>query len=302
MSVDKGRNRKSGALSAPPMSTIPIVRTVEDLRAAVAVWRAEGLSVGFAPTMGALHEGHLSLVRLAKERCDRCVASVFVNPAQFGPGEDLDAYPRDEAGDAAKLSGAGCELLYAPTPDVIYPHGFVTTVTVSGVSEGLCGASRPGHFAGVATVVAKLLNQVRPDTAVFGEKDYQQLQVIKRMAADLDLGVEIAGVPTQRETDGLALSSRNAYLDEGQRLVAAQLNVILRQAAESLGGGARVDETVSEAVRALNDAGFERIDYLEVRAADGLAPQGPGPIDALSRVFAAVFLGKTRLIDNIAVS
>lgn len=284
------------------MSTaISIVRTVENLRASVSAWRAEGLSVGFAPTMGALHDGHLSLIRLAKERCDRCVASVFVNPAQFGPDEDLDSYPRDEAGDAAKLSGAGCDLLYAPTPDVIYPDGFATTVTVSGVSEGLCGASRPGHFPGVATVVAKLLNQVRPDAAVFGEKDYQQLQVIKRMARDLDLDVEIVGAPTQREADGLALSSRNAYLDEDQRRVAGRLNVILRDAAETLAGGGRVDETVSQTLRALDDAGFDRIDYLEVRAAEGLAKQGPGPVDAPSRVFAAVFLGKTRLIDNIPV-
>lgn len=283
------------------MSTIPIVRTVEDLRTAVAAWRAEGLSLGFAPTMGALHEGHLSLVSLAKARCDRCVASVFVNPTQFGPGEDLEAYPRDEAGDAAKLSGAGCDLLYAPTPDVMYPDGFATAVTVSGVSEGLCGESRPGHFSGVATVVAKLLNQVRPDAAVFGEKDYQQLQVIKRMVRDLDLEVKIIGAPTRREADGLALSSRNAYLDENQRHTAARLNAVLRQAAEALGQGARVDETLNAAERALKEAGFDRIDYLETRAADGLAPQGPGPVDAPSRVFAATFLGTTRLIDNMAV-
>lgn len=300
MSVDKGRNRTGRALSGPPMNRIPIVRTVEDLRAAVAAWRAEGLSVGFAPTMGALHEGHLSLVRLAKDRCDRCVASVFVNPAQFSPGEDLDAYPRDEAGDAAKLSGAGCDLLYAPAPEAMYPEGFATTVTVAGVSEGLCGASRPGHFAGVATVVAKLLNQVRPDAAVFGEKDYQQLQLIRRMVRDLDFGVEIIGAPTQREADGLALSSRNAYLDESQRRVAGRLNVILRRAAEALGQGARVDETLDKAKTALNEAGFDCIDYLEARAAAGLALQGPGPVGAPTRVFAAVFAGKTRLIDNVA--
>ena len=179
-------------------SPLPIVRTVAELRAQVAAWRKAGQRVGFAPTMGALHEGHLSLVQLARTRADRVVVSIFVNPTQFGPNEDFEAYPRDEGRDAALLAGAGCDLLFAPTVAEMYPPGFATTVTVGGVSEPLDGAARPGHFAGVATVVCKLLNQCGPDVAVFGEKDYQQLQVIRRMARDLDLPVEILGAPTAR--------------------------------------------------------------------------------------------------------
>ena len=194
---------------------LPTVRTVADLRAAVRGWRAEGLTVALVPTMGFLHEGHLSLVRLGKARADRVVASLFVNPTQFAPGEDFEAYPRDEARDAALLAGAGCDLLYAPTPAEMYPAGFSTTVTVAEVSAPMDGLARPTHFAGVATVVTKLLTQSLPDVAVFGEKDYQQLQVIKRLARDLDLPTEIVGAPTVRAQDGLALSSRNAYLSEG---------------------------------------------------------------------------------------
>ena len=184
------------------MTPIPIVRTVAELRAAIADWRALGLRVALVPTMGALHEGHLSLVRIGLSRADRVVASIFVNPTQFAPHEDLAAYPRDEAGDAAKLAGAGCHLLFAPAVSEIYRPGAATVVTVSGVSEPLDGEVRPGHFAGVATVVAKLLNQARPDVAIFGEKDYQQLQVIRRLAIDLDLGVEIIGAPTARADEG----------------------------------------------------------------------------------------------------
>ena len=213
------------------MLPLPVARTVADLRRTVAGWRREGLAVGFVPTMGALHEGHVSLVRLALSRTDRVVASVFVNPTQFGPNEDLAAYPRDEAGDAARLADAGCHLLFAPSVAEMYPPGAATVVTVSGVSEPLDGQARPGHFAGVATVVAKLLNQVRPDVAVFGEKDYQQLQVIRRMAADLDLGVEILGGPTARAEDGLALSSRNAYLSGQERAAAVALPTAMKAAA-----------------------------------------------------------------------
>src|SRR5262245_48206292 len=198
-------------------SALPIVRTVAELRARVDGWRRDGERVGFVPTMGALHEGHLSLVRLARRHATRAVASVFVNPTQFGPNEDFERYPRNEAQDAGLLAGAGCDLLFAPTVTEMYPQGFGTTVTVAGVSEPLDGAARPGHFAGVATVVTKLLMQCGPDLAVFGEKDFQQLQVIRRLVRDLDIPVEIVGAPTERASDGLALSSRNAYLTPAER-------------------------------------------------------------------------------------
>ena len=279
----------------------PIVRTVAALRAQVRAWRAAGERVGFAPTMGALHEGHLSLVRLAREHADRVVVSLFVNPTQFGPNEDFDAYPRSETRDAELLGGVGCDLLFAPGVAEMYPPGFSTTVTVSGVSEPLDGAARPGHFEGVATVVSKLLNQCGPDVAVFGEKDYQQLQVIRRLVRDLDLPVEIVGAPTARANDGLALSSRNAYLTPAEREVAPVLARALQAARERLRAGAPVAEAEAEAVAALAAAGFGPIDYVEVRAAEDLARLGPGPITAPARILAAARLGKTRLIDNIAV-
>lgn len=282
------------------MSTpLPIVRTVAALRAEVRAWRAQGLKVGFAPTMGALHEGHLSLVRLARTRADRVVASVFVNPTQFGPNEDFEAYPRDEAGDAALLASAGCDLLYAPTVAEMYPPGASTTVTVGGVSEPLDGIARPGHFAGVATVVTKLLNQCAPDVAVFGEKDWQQLQVIRRLARDLDLSVEILGAPTARAADGLALSSRNAYLTAEQRPVAGRLNQVLRRAHDRLRAGERVDAVEAEAVAELLAAGFARVDYVEARVPETLERLGPGPATGPIRVLAAAHLGKARLIDNL---
>ena len=284
-----------------PIAAPDIVRTVADLRAKVAGWRRDGHSVGMVPTMGALHDGHLSLIRRARQDCDRVLASVFVNPTQFAPGEDFAAYPRDEARDAEQLGSAGCDLLYAPDAAVIYPEGFSTTVTVSGVSAPLEGVMRPHHFAGVATVVAKLLIQATPDLAVFGEKDYQQLQVIRRMAADLDLPVRILGAPTARAADGLALSSRNAYLSEAERLVAGRLNVILAQLARNLAAGVQVAQAEAEARAALLAAGFDRVDYVEARRADDLGRLGPGPVDAPARVLAAVQLGRTRLIDNLAV-
>jgi pantoate--beta-alanine ligase len=282
------------------MSTepLPIVRTPSDLRGQVAKWRAAGDRVALVPTMGALHEGHLALVRRAREHAGRVVVSLFVNPTQFAPGEDFAAYPRDESRDAALLASGGCDLLYAPTAAVIYPQGFSTTVTVGGVAEPLDGRSRPQHFAGVATVVAKLLIQCAPDAAVFGEKDYQQLLVIRRLARDLDLPVEIVGLPTVRARDGLALSSRNAYLTESQRPIAGRLNKVLAAAAEALRGGQAVAAVEARAVAALGEAGFEAIDYLEVRCAEDLARLGPGPLAAPARVFAAARLGKTRLIDN----
>ena len=281
--------------------SLPIVRTVADLRAQVGGWKAQGLRTGLVPTMGALHEGHLSLVRLAGKRADRVVASVFVNPTQFGPNEDFDAYPRNEAHDAALLEAAGCSLMFAPTVAEMYPPGASTTVTVAGVSEPLDGVARPGHFAGVATVVAKLLLQCGPDVAVFGEKDYQQLQVIRRLVGDLDIPVEVLGGPIVRAEDGLALSSRNAYLTPAERAVAPALNRALAQAVQRLHAGALVSDVEAKALAALRTAGFGRIDYVEVRGADDLARFGPGPVEGPARVLAAALLGRTRLIDNMAV-
>lgn len=280
---------------------IPVARTVADLRRQVAAWRKAGERVALTPTMGALHEGHLSLVALARRHADRVVASVFVNPTQFGPNEDFEAYPRDEQRDAALLAGAGCDLLFAPTADEMYPQGFATTVTVAGVSEPLEGQARPGHFAGVATVVSKLLIMASPDAAVFGEKDYQQLQVIRRVTQDLNLPVEIVGAPTARAEDGLALSSRNAYLSADERRIAGQLNQIMARAAASVAAGGDIAEAEAEGRAQLAAAGFGKIDYFEIRAADDLRRLGPGKADIPARLLAAVHLGKTRLIDNIAV-
>jgi pantoate--beta-alanine ligase len=278
-----------------------IARTVQALRDQVGAWRARGERVAMAPTMGSLHDGHLSLINLARSHATRVVASIFVNPTQFAPGEDFDAYPRNEARDAALLAGASCDLLYAPDVAQIYPQGFSTAVSVSGVSAPLDGQARPQHFSGVATVVAKLLIQCAPDVAVFGEKDYQQLLVIRRMAADLDLPVEIIGAPTARLPDGLAMSSRNAYLTPDQRVIAGKLNGVLAEAAASLRRGEPVARVEAAGVAALSALGFDAVDYLEVRRADDLGAPGPGPIETPVRVFAAARLGRTRLIDNMAV-
>jgi pantoate--beta-alanine ligase len=281
---------------------LPVVRTVADLRRRLDAWRAAGQTIGMVPTMGALHEGHLSLIACARARTDRVIASIFVNPTQFAPGEDFDAYPRDETRDAALLADAGCDLLFAPSAQEMYAPGFATTIAVAGVSEPLDGQTRPSHFSGVATVVAKLLIQARPDVAVFGEKDYQQLQVIKRLAWDLDLPTEIIGAPTVRAEDGLALSSRNAYLTPAEREIAASLNVVLLNLARALASGAPVAPAEAEAVEALLAAGFDSVDYVEARDAEDLARLGPGPItEAPARVLAAARLGKARLIDNRAV-
>ena len=280
---------------------LPIVRTVAELRARVRGWRAEGERIGLVPTMGALHEGHLSLVRRAKVSAGRVVASLFVNPTQFASGEDFAAYPRDEGRDAELLASVGCDLLYAPGVEVIYPEGFATTVTVSGVSAELEGAARPTHFAGVATVVAKLLIQAEPGIAVFGEKDYQQLLVIRRMAHDLDLPVEIVGAPTLREQDGLARSSRNAYLSDDERVLAGRLNVVLAAMAGALAAGVAVEEAEQAARQGLEDIGIRHIDYIEARGAEDLRRLDPGPVRAPARVLAAVRIGKTRLIDNMPV-
>ncbi|MDP2259812.1 MAG: pantoate--beta-alanine ligase [Caulobacter sp.] len=281
---------------------LPVVRTVAELRAQVSAWKREGLRVAMVPTMGALHEGHLSLVRLGNEKADRTVASIFVNPAQFAPHEDFDAYPRGEDRDSALLAAAGCALLFAPAVGEMYPEGFATTVNVAtGVSEPLEGVSRPHFFGGVATVVSKLLNQCRPDVAIFGEKDYQQLLVIKRMARDLDLGVEIVGGPTSREADDLAMSSRNAYLTPEEREAAAALPAAMRAAVEFLREG-QPAATVEGRVKAiLGEAGFGKIDYVEVRDGETLERLGPGPVGAGARVFVAAWMGRTRLIDNWGV-
>lgn len=283
------------------MTDLPVVRTKVDLRARVASWRAAGERVAMVPTMGALHEGHLSLVGLGRQNADRVVATLFVNPTQFSPAEDFDAYPRDEARDAALLAAAGCDLLYAPGADEMYPLGFATSVAVAHVSEGMEGAARPHHFGGVATVVTKLLTQAGPDVAIFGEKDYQQLQVIRRLARDLDLPVEIVGGPTVRAEDGLALSSRNAYLSAEQRAIAPALNRALRACADAVGKGSSVEAAEAAAIESVIAAGFDSVDYLEVRSAEYLERLGPGPIDTPARVLTAARLGRTRLLDNVAI-
>jgi pantoate--beta-alanine ligase len=277
---------------------LPVVRDVSALRDAVRAWRKAGLRVGLVPTMGALHEGHLSLVRAAKERCDRVVASLFVNPRQFAPHEDFERYPRDEGGDSAMLAGAGCDLLFAPARAVMYPEGFATSVIVADVSVPLEGDFRPHFFGGVATVVTKLLLQCLPNVALFGEKDYQQLLVIKKLARDLDIPVEILGCPTVREHDGLAMSSRNAYLSEDERRIAGRLNLILHDAIKAVRHGAPIADAEGEASRHLIAAGFTVVDYVAIRHAETLAPvSGVGN----ARILAAAWLGKTRLIDNMAV-
>jgi pantoate--beta-alanine ligase len=281
---------------------LPVARSPAELAARLASARARGLRIGFAPTMGGLHEGHLSLVRLARARADLTVASVFVNPTQFAAGEDFESYPRREAADAALLAGAGCDLLYAPSADAMYPEGFATTVALEGPALGLESESRPHFFAGVATVVAKLLNQVRPQVAVFGEKDYQQLLVVRRLAADLDLGVEIVAGPTLREPDGLAMSSRNAFLSLEARTVAGRLNGVLFALAEELAGGEPWRAAEQRGVTALVDAGFERVDYVAVRDAGSLASFAGETIDREARVLAAAHVGGVRLIDNVAAS
>jgi pantoate--beta-alanine ligase len=284
------------------MSSLAIVRTRADLRAHVARWHAADRTVAIVPTMGALHAGHLSLIGLAKTRADMAVASLFVNPTQFAPSEDFDAYPRDEHNDAQLLAAAGCDLLYAPPAEEIYPAGFATSITVAGVSGPMEGAARPTHFAGVATVVAKLLIQCAADVAIFGEKDYQQLQVIRRLVRDLDLPTQVVGAPIVRADDGLALSSRNAYLTRSERALAPALNRTLSVAARSLANGASVASVEAEGRAALLAAGFEAVDYFEVRNPDDLTWMGPAPISAPARVLATVRLGRTRLLDNIAVS
>ena len=273
------------------------IRQLAALRAAIAEARGRGERVALVPTMGALHAGHIALVAEARRPGTCVVASIFVNPKQFGAGEDLSRYPRKEQADLKMLGEAGCDLAWLPGVDEMYPDGFATGVSVSGVSEGLDGASRPGHFDGVATVVTKLFNQVRPDTAFFGEKDFQQLAVIRRLVADLDMDIEVIGVPTQRDDDGLALSSRNIYLDEGERQKAVALPRALGLAAQALGRGEDADHVLAQAHAALNAAGFE-VDYVSLVDAETLAAPAEG---RPRRLLAAARMGQTRLIDNIPI-
>ena len=276
--------------TAKPFETAR-VRTLPDLKAELAALRAGGATIGFVPTMGALHDGHLALVRHAKSLCDKVVVSIFVNPLQFAPTEDLDRYPRDEAGDVARLQSVGCDLVYLPTVDVLYPQTFVSRIEMNGPALGLETDFRPQFFSGVATVVSKLFNQVRPDVAVFGEKDFQQLAVIRAMVRDFDMGIEIIGLPTVREADGLALSSRNAYLTPEERAIAPKLHQVL----EAIRDGADIEEAKTK----LQNTGFGQIDYIALRDADTLGDITPET--KFRRLLAALWLGKTRLIDNIAV-
>lgn len=276
------------------------INDIPSLRAQIARWRAEGERVALVPTMGNLHAGHLRLIGEARHHAQRVVASIFVNPLQFGPGEDFAAYPRTLAEDREQLGAGGCDLLFAPGVETLYPHGQEghTRVEVPGLSDVLCGASRPGHFVGVATVVCKLLNLVQPDVALFGEKDYQQLLVIRRMVEDLALPVEIVGVPTVRESDGLAMSSRNAYLTPEERAQAPALYRALCAAAQSVREGGEVASVERAACAALAAAGLEP-DYVRVCAARTLA--APVPEDRERVILAAARLGRARLIDNLKV-
>ena len=278
---------------------IALARSVAALRETVAGWRKQQERIALVPTMGALHRGHLALVEAARRRCERVVASLFVNPKQFGPREDFTAYPRDEAADLAKFREAGVDLVFAPTVEEMYPAGFITTVRVAGIGDELEGAHRPGHFDGVATVVSKLLLQCLPDIACFGEKDYQQLLVVRRMARDLDIPVKIEGIATMREPDGLALSSRNVYLSPEERRIAPLLYRVLNDTAAALAANPEnVAATLQNGLAELRQAGFAP-DYLELRDAADLSRMSR--LDRPARLVAAAHLGRTRLIDNIPV-
>jgi pantoate--beta-alanine ligase len=277
-----------------------IIHTLEDMRWITAEWQAAGEIVAVVPTMGALHAGHMSLVNAAKGGADRVIAWIFVNPRQFDNADDLAKYPRHLDSDAAMLRAAGVDVLYAPHPEEVYPKGFATLVSVAGISEGLCGAGRIGHFDGVATVVTKIFTQTRADRAFFGEKDFQQLEVVKRLARDLDLGIEVIGCPTVREADGVALSSRNERLTKAQRAIAPALHREMQAVSAAIRSGAQVPEALASARKAIIAAGFASVEYLELRAEQGLAPLNR--LDRSARLLAAAMLGDVRLIDNIAIT
>lgn len=287
-------------MAAAEADTLILVRDVDSLRRRIAAWRRDHLKVALVPTMGALHKGHVALMQRGLQLADRVVATIFVNPKQFGPNEDFAAYPRQESEDFRLLGTAGVHLLFAPEPVTMYPPGFATNVRVSGLADVLDGAHRPGHFDGVATVVTKLLLQAGPDIALFGEKDYQQLAIIKRLQQDLNIPVDIVGVATVREADGLAMSSRNAYLTVAERAKAPALHKAITDAAKVIGAGADIGRALAAARESLLAAGFINVDYVEARHADTLAPlttaAEPG------RVLAAAQLGRARLIDNVAIT
>ncbi|PPB82327.1 pantoate--beta-alanine ligase [Albidovulum inexpectatum] len=277
-----------------------IIRTAAELRDKVAGWKRAGALVGVVPTMGALHDGHLSLARAARAQSDRVIVTVFVNPMQFNNPDDLAKYPRDEERDLALLDAEGVDVMFAPGPDEVYPEGFASKVSVAGVSEPMEGQFRPGHFDGVATVVTKLFGMTQAGRAFFGEKDWQQLQVVRRLARDLNIPVKIIGCPTIREADGLAMSSRNVRLTPDERRIAPVLYAQMVQAARTIADGAPVADALGQARREILKAGFSSIDYLDLRDAETLQP-----LDALTdrpaRLLAAAMLGDVRLIDNIAV-
>lgn len=280
---------------------LKVVRQLKDLRKAIGGWRAGGERIALVPTMGALHNGHLALVKLARRKAGRAVVSIFVNPTQFAPGEDLSRYPRDEAGDIAKLTAAGADLVWSPAKQDMYPAEFATRIVPEGVALGLESEFRPQHFGGVATVCCKLFSQVGPDLAVFGEKDYQQLCVVRQLVRDLDLPLRIVALPTQRAKDGLALSSRNAYLSADERRIAPALYRAIHGVAEIAKRGGLINRAIDTAKKDLLGLGFAKIDYIEVRDAETLRP-----FDAKSgrpgRVLAAAWLGGTRLIDNVGTT
>ena len=278
---------------------LPVLRQMHELRHLVQQWRRQGQKIALVPTMGGLHDGHLSLVRLAKQHANRVIVSVFVNPTQFAPHEDFDSYPRNEERDWHKLGTAHADAMYAPDVAEIYPEDFATRVEVAGVAQTLEGISRPHFFSGVTTVVAKLFLQTLPDMAVFGEKDYQQLLVIKKLVRDLNFPVAIIPGPIMREADGLAMSSRNVYLNTEERVAAPHLYAVLKDMAKDLSAGREVEETVQKGWGRLEKQGF-RVDYLEVRDAETLTP-AEHPLEKPARLLAAVYLGQVRLIDNIAV-
>jgi pantoate--beta-alanine ligase len=278
----------------------PIVSGVCELRQSVAAFRKAGMRVGLVPTMGALHDGHLSLLHEAKKRADRVIVSIFVNPTQFAPNEDYDSYPRTLNADADKIAETGAaDLIFAPSAREMYPTNFATGILVGGPARGLESDHRPHFFAGVAVIVAKLLIAATPDVAVFGEKDYQQLLVVRRLTADLGLPVEIVGAPILRDADGLAMSSRNVYLSQAEHAVAVRMNAVLKQTGDSLRRGTAIVEAEADGKRALLDAGFQSVDYVAVRDAATLGALET--LDRPARLLAAAKIGRTRLIDNMAV-